>query len=320
MAWTRGFGPLMLSKGYLFVHLSDPHLTSLQHVKAQTLLSKRLLGYLSWRMHRRAEHRREVLSVLVSALLDKAPDHIVITGDLTHLGLPSEFLEVSRWLPELGDPTQVTIVPGNHDAYVKEPWAHTFALWDSYMDSDAGSASGEQTGNSVVFPSLRVRGPLALIGLSSACPTAPFFATGSLGKAQLRRLDQLLVTTEEQGLIRTLLIHHPPMTHSVAWRKRLTDSLALRQVLIKRGVELVLHGHAHRFALEYLETSFGKAPVIGVPSASCIGRKPGHRAQFNLYRCNPGPKGRNLEISIWSYEPKQDCFVLECTHTLALPS
>jgi 3',5'-cyclic AMP phosphodiesterase CpdA len=214
----------------------------------------------------------------------------------------------------------VTVVPGNHDAYVKEPWAHTFALWGSYMDSDPGRASSERTGNSVVFPSLRVRGPLALIGLSSACPTAPFFATGSLGQAQLQRLDQLLVETEDQGLIRTLLIHHPPMTHTVAWRKRLTDSLALRQVLMQRGVELVLHGHAHRFALEYLETSFGKVPVIGVPSASCIGRKLGHRAQFNLYHCNPSANGWNLEISIWSYVPARDCFVHERTHTVALPS
>ena len=310
----------MFSKGYVFAHISDPHLTSLQQVKAQALLSKRLLGYLSWRMHRRAEHRREVLSVLVRDLLDRAPDHIVVTGDLTHLGLPSEFLEVSRWLPELGLPSQVPIVPGNLDAYVKEPWAHTFALWNSYMDSDSGNVSCEEAENGVVFPSLRVRGPLALIGLTSACPTAPFFATGSLGQDQLQRLDQLLAETGEQELIRTVLIHHPPLTNTVTWRKRLTDSLALREVLIQRGVELVLHGHAHRFALEYLETSIGKAPVIGVPSASGIGRKLGHRAQFNLYYCNPCPNGWNLEIITRSYVPGQDCFVAEESRTLVLPS
>ncbi len=310
----------MPRQGYLLAHLSDPHLTSLQEVKARDLLSKRLLGYLSWRMHRREEHRREVLSILVRDLLDRAPDHIVVTGDMTHLGLPSEFLEVSRWLPELGSPSQVTIVPGNHDAYVKEPWVHTFALWNSYMDSDSGSAFGEQARNSDAFPSLRIRGPLALIGLSSACPTAPFFATGSLGHSQLQCLDKLLAETADQELIRTVLIHHPPMINTVAWRKRLTDSLALREVLIQRGVELVLHGHTHRSTLDYLQTPFGKAPVIGVSSASGVGRKSGHHAQFNLYNCNPSPNGWNLDIFVWNYVSSQDCFLLEELRTLALPS
>jgi hypothetical protein len=55
--------------------------------------------------------------------------------------------------------------------------------------------------NSIVFPFLRVRGPLALIGLSSACPTAPGYATGSIGGPQLQLLDQLLIETGKGRLI-----------------------------------------------------------------------------------------------------------------------
>ena len=42
------------------------------------------------------------------------------------------------------------------------------------------------------FPFVRRRGPLALIGLSTAVPTAPFMATGRLGDAQLARLGEML--------------------------------------------------------------------------------------------------------------------------------
>ena len=38
------------------------------------------------------------------------------------------------------------------------------------------------------IPTLRRRGPVALIGLSSAVPTPPFMATGTLGRAQLEAL------------------------------------------------------------------------------------------------------------------------------------
>ena len=43
------------------------------------------------------------------------------------------------------------------------------------------------------FPFVRRRGPLALIGLSTAVPTPPFMATGRLGEAQLARLGETLV-------------------------------------------------------------------------------------------------------------------------------
>ena len=55
--------------------------------------------------------------------------------------------------------------------------------WGDYMRGDDGDAA---------FPFLRRRGPLALIGLSSAVPTAPFMATGRLGAEQLARSRELL--------------------------------------------------------------------------------------------------------------------------------
>ena len=72
----------------------------------------------------------------------------------------------------------MTIVPGNHDAYVRAPRRIRSAHWGDYMRGDDDGT----------FPFVRRRGPLALIGLSSAVPTPPFLATGRLGDAQLAQL------------------------------------------------------------------------------------------------------------------------------------
>jgi Calcineurin-like phosphoesterase len=183
-----------MNSSFRFAHISDLHLTSLDDVKVSDLLNKRALGYLSWRRRRRREHSPEVLAALLRDLRDLNLDHIVITGDLTHIGLPSEFQQARQWLEALGAPTDVTVVPGNHDAYVHTAWDKTFALWTPYMASDPGLQTiTEQGPGRELFPSVRLRRPAALIGLTSACPSAPFLATGSLGPTQLKRLDEILV-------------------------------------------------------------------------------------------------------------------------------
>ena len=112
-----------------FAQISDPHLSSLEGVPARDLMSKRALGYLSWRLRRRFEHRTEVLAALERDLQQFALDQLLVTGDLTHLGLPREFRQALAWLRQLGEPQEVAVIPGNHDASVATPWRDTFALW-----------------------------------------------------------------------------------------------------------------------------------------------------------------------------------------------
>ena len=305
---------------FRLAQLSDPHLSSLNDVRLRELLNKRVLGYLSWRWRRRTEHTREVLSALVRDLRTMVPDHIAITGDLTHLGLPSEFRQAREWLDALGEPAAVTVVPGNHDAYVSSAWDHTLALWDPYMASDAMPPDWEATGTGHgMFPTLRIRDGAALIGLSTARPSAPFLAVGSLGSTQLQKLEGILHETGRQGLCRILLLHHPPLPGSVAWRKRLTDSASLHAVLARQGAELVLHGHAHRTSVSHLDTGSRRILTIGVPSASARGRNPDHRAQYHLYHVTPEREGWHLLVSARRYSPTDDRFTPETETSLWIP-
>jgi 3',5'-cyclic AMP phosphodiesterase CpdA len=271
-------------------------------------MSKRLLGYLSWRRRRRHEHRPEVLDALIADIESIGPDHVAITGDLTHLGTRQEFKEAADWLPRVGTPQHVTLVPGNHDTYVSEPWEGTFSLWSPYMRSD-GRDAGSGHGPDSVFPSLRVRGDVALIGLSSAVPSSPLLATGRIGKRQMELVSQLLQQAGEADLFRVLLLHHPPVPGSIRWRKRLTDASALASVIAKQGVELVLHGHAHRSYMNWLPTPGGQAPVVGACSASELAENPPRRAQYHLYRILTGSGKPQVTMSVRRYSKRRGAFM-----------
>ncbi|MGD8615021.1 MAG: metallophosphoesterase [Gammaproteobacteria bacterium] len=303
--------------GLYFAHLSDPHLSSLDGVRWRQLLSKRALGYLSWRRRRRAEHRVEVLDLLIEDLDHTRPEHIVITGDLTHTGLPDEFHQARVWLERLGAAERITVVPGNHDAYARASWSATFSLWEPFMRSDEPAA--DATGDSI-FPSLRVRNGVALIGLSSARATAPFLATGSLGRAQLERLEVLLSRTAAERLFRILMLHHPPRREDEGWRKRLTDAEALCAVLERAGADLVLHGHMHRSLHTELRLGRRRIPVFGIPSASASGAREGRRAQYYLYRISPEAAGWSVQVTVRGYRPDEARFQLEHEHHLLVPS
>lgn len=297
---------------FTLAQLSDPHLSSLQAINPRDFLNKRILGYLSWRLRRRAEHSGTILAALDRDLRETRPAHIVVTGDLTHVGLPSEFREARAWLHRLGSPSKVTLIPGNHDTYVATAWDETFALWVPYMASDFSRNGGETVRDSRgVFPSLRVRGDVALIGLCTARPSAPFLAVGTLGRDQLDSLDQVLEETGRRNLFRIVLMHHPPSEETVAWRKRLTDGAALRAVLARRGAELLLHGHTHRTSLARIRTPASSIPAIGIPSASARGRKPGWRARYHLYRITRAGDGWDILISARGYSPEQGRFIAE---------
>jgi 3',5'-cyclic AMP phosphodiesterase CpdA len=220
----------------------------------------------------------------------------------------------------LGSPTDVTVVPGNHDTYVRTPWEGTFAFWTPYMASDPGLENGERQGaDHSFFPSIRVRGSAVLIGATSARPSAPFFATGSLGAAQIDRLGDVLDRTRRQRLFRILLIHHPPLADIVGWRKRLTDGTALTDLLARHGAEMVIHGHAHRSYVGHIPSAQGEMPVIGVPSASARGANPERRAAYHVYEVRPTSSGWEVRTSVRSYSLTDHCFVAGSQRVIRIP-
>jgi 3',5'-cyclic AMP phosphodiesterase CpdA len=264
---------------FRLAHVSDLHLCQLPPVTWSQLANKRLLGYLSWQMRRRRSHLQAVLDALVRDLHAVQPDHVAITGDLVNLALPAEFMEAGAWLRRLGPPDWISLVPGNHDALVEvlpgDSWNH----WRAYATSDADALSP----NGADFPFLRRRGPLAIVGLSTASPSPPGFATGRLGAGQLARLNGLLEGLREDHRCRVLLAHHCPTDGISRPRRRLLDAAELRGCIVRHGADLILHGHEHVFSFGQIAGRQGPVPVFGMPSASRLSARAELTAQYYVY-------------------------------------
>jgi 3',5'-cyclic AMP phosphodiesterase CpdA len=269
---------------FLLAHLSDPHLGPLPAPRWRELMGKRATGFANWWRKRHLIHRGEVLARIVADLKAQAPDHIAVTGDLVNISLPGEYAPARAWLEALGTPRDVTLVPGNHDVYVRGAASYPRRHWSDYLRADEGEPADD-----AAFPFVRRRGALALIGLSSAVATGPLLATGRLGSAQLERLGPLLERCAGEGRFRVVLIHHPPRSTPKRRLKRLVDGAELRAVLARHGAELIIHGHDHEHSLIELPGPQRPIPVMGVPSASAAPPGEHDAAGYNLYRIDGRP-------------------------------
>ena len=244
----------------LIAHISDPHLGPLPSVAPADLFSKRIFGYLNWKRNRGRIYDNAVVDALTADIRAVGADHIAVTGDLVNLALSAEFDNAREWLDTLGAPEDVTIVPGNHDAYVPGAIDVLGRSWRSFMD-------GERPGGGT-FPFIRRRRTFALIGVSTAVATPPLIATGRVGVAQAAALGQALAETGGEGLPRIVLIHHPPVAGLTRWHRRLSDAHRVADAIAKHGAELVLHGHSHRTSRRSLGGPRGPVPVVGAAAAS----------------------------------------------------
>jgi 3',5'-cyclic AMP phosphodiesterase CpdA len=256
-------------------HLTDPHVGPLPRPRLRELLNKRITGFVNYRGGRQKLHDMELLALLVADIRAQAPDHIACTGDLCNVGLPSEWKSSRVFLEGLGSPETVSFVPGNHDAYVPGSLEGILAECAAWTKGDDGTTGA--------FPFLRRRGPVAIVGLSSAIPTAPFVATGRLGRRQIGAAEKLLAELAPEGCFRLVLVHHPPHVGGAKPGRQLTDAADFERMIRRVGAELVLHGHNHIGSLAWLKGPKGRVPVIGAPSASSLGSTRIERAEYNMY-------------------------------------
>lgn len=277
---------------FKFAHISDIHLGPLPKLTLRELFSKRITGFVNWHRNRRKHLFVNTLDLLLSDLKTREPDHLVITGDLVNLATGIETRLAGEWLRTIGDPHDTTVVPGNHDAYV--PGAHEKSVreWYDYIvgDDDAETRQDETK----IFPTLRRRGPVAIIGCSTSIATPPFSASGYFSPRQARETVNLLRQAGEEGLFRIVLIHHPPIRGAAPTHKRMIGIRRFAAAISTSGAELVLHGHTHLNTVYWLKSRHGQVPVVGIASASQGpgGHKP--RAAYNLFTVTGEPGAWNL--------------------------
>ncbi|WP_025885603.1 metallophosphoesterase family protein [Asaia prunellae] len=266
----------------VLAHLSDVHLPPPSPLPSwRHFTNKRALSVASWKRHR-VHHHLPALSDAIREDINKArPGLILNTGDLTNFGLSEEFSNAAAWLRTMEAPCLV--VPGNHDAMIRESWQQTGACWSPWMQACEENA----------FPYLHEQGDLAIIGLNSAIPSLPFMACGRIGKAQRARLADLLAATRDR--CRVVMIHHPPRGRLVPWRKSLLDLKAVAAVIARHGAAMVLHGHSHDATLSTVPGT--SIPLIGVASASLHSTKPWRHSGWNRIAIERRDSGWEVDLT-----------------------
>jgi 3',5'-cyclic AMP phosphodiesterase CpdA len=264
---------------FTLAHISDVHLGPMPDLSIFELMSKRITGYVNWHRNRRKQLFGDTLEQLLDDLRSHAPNHVAITGDLVNLATDTEITAAGLWLKSVGRAHDVSVVPGNHDAYVPGALDRALETWQPWIAPDRPRADGH------TFPYLRIRDGVAVIGVSTATASPPFMASGFFGPNQARRLATLLAECGNAGLCRVVMIHHPPIRGATANYKRMLGIRRFAAAMHLGGAELVLHGHTHLNSLYWLGGPQGtRVPVVGIASAS---QSPGaHKppAAYNLFR------------------------------------
>ncbi|MBX9458530.1 MAG: metallophosphoesterase [Rhizobium sp.] len=287
---------------FTLAHISDVHLGPLPDLTFLELLSKRITGYVNWRRNRGKQLFGNTLERLLEEIVTAQPSHLAITGDLVNLALNFEMDAAAQWLHAFHRPHDVSVVPGNHDAYVPGALDTAVKLWKPWMSGDTPRDDQH------VFPYLRVRQNVALIGVSTATASPPFMASGYFGPNQARRFERLLKETGERGLFRVVMIHHPPIRGATPNYKRMIGIRRFHAAMHMDGAELVLHGHTHLNTTHWIQGHNGRVPAVGIAagSQSFGGRKP--PAAYNMFHID-GEKGRwSLRKERFSLEADGDTF------------
>lgn len=279
-------------------HLSDPHLLSLHGIRPRDFLGKRWIGGLNVLAIRSREHKLEVFDALVEDINRASIDHVLCTGDVTNIALPSEFAFArARFDRFAHGPTGATVIPGNHDAYVHGG----VSLFDDHFGDYCTTDPGWEWADGDIWPIVRIRGHVAIVGLTTALETPWFNAWGRIGRGQIERLEQVLADERLAGKFRLVAIHHPPVGRCAEHRRHgLHDHAGFARALARVGADLVLHGHEHRDLRAQAQGPNGvRIPVHGIQSATYAGKRRSHRASYRIYTVD-GEGEAAQETRIWS--------------------
>lgn len=176
----------------------------------------------------------------VGDLLGRAPDAVIVTGDIASTPTEEEYAQARAILDGLNAPLYP--VPGNHD----DPGALL-----RHFDTPGGGASYAVT-----------LGPVRLVALDS---TRPDGDAGRLDPARLEWLETTLAADESTPTL--LAMHHPPLVTGMPTMDAIGiaegERRALEEVLARHPqVHVIACGHVHRAIAGRL----GAATVLAIPS------------------------------------------------------
>ncbi len=168
--------------------------------------------------------------------------HIVISGDLTEMGTPTEFEHLAELLAEAKvDPSAVTLVPGNHDAYTApDGWRRALR---GPLRAFAETSANVTVGNVVE------RGDLTLLPIDVTKHQSVARSGGELTEDMVAQLERRFGDPALRNRAVVVVQHHPPFSNPRSpWH--FIDGLAgyarMLAAMTRHPHVQLLHGHNHQ--------------------------------------------------------------------------
>lgn len=217
----------------LIAHITDIHIQAPPRLKEMT--TKRLLGTANlYLLGRKSKFSTQAQSAAVKAVVNREPDAVVFTGDLTAQSLDAEFSEARNLLEPILSRFPTVMIPGNHDTYVRE------AVPGDRMRELFGQWMGDST------PGLHRIGDVAFLTLET-CRCHPL-SSGFTPEEQLQVAADLLASNDASYTF--LCIHYPLLgrrgePYGPATRALSNGDLVRQFVNETPGIDAIVHGHEH---------------------------------------------------------------------------
>ena len=216
--------------------------------------------------------------------LASQPDFVLVTGDVSHHGLPEEIAKGKRILSKLKVPLRV--IPGEHDWYLDmgEAYRGNFGSETWSFDQKGVHFIGL---NSILVPDFWTAAKLSpeqrrdwFMPLASPVP-----GTWGVHEKQLDwlRKDVAKISPDTPVVIFT---HSPLWDYYPRWNFQVSDSKEVRDILSKFVNVMAFHGHVHHTVYNKL----GNMTSVGTMSTSWPWPYPPVELpypQFQQYRADP---------------------------------
>jgi predicted phosphodiesterase len=217
----------------LIAHMTDIHVQTPPRLGEMT--TKRMMGTANlYLLGRRSKFSTAAQEAAVGAVVDKEPDAVIFTGDITAQALDAEFSRARSLLDPILSRFPTVMIPGNHDTYVREqtPGDRMRDLFGAWM----GTGS----------PSLQMIGDVGFLSLET-CRCHPL-SSGYTPEDQLTKAAELL--KQNNAAYTFLCIHYPLLgrrgePYGPATRA-LSNAESVRQFIHETpGIDAIVHGHEH---------------------------------------------------------------------------
>jgi 3',5'-cyclic AMP phosphodiesterase CpdA len=235
-------------------------------------------------LHICALHRKDNIQFtrdILEYVLKADCDHVVITGDLSHMGSTRDF-EILRTIFEdyhLLDPKKLSLTIGNHDIFGGVQFAEDVfdfphrckAIHFSQKTHEFGEFFKECFENvhridqRHFFPFAKSVQDIVFFGVNSSIEYSlvknPMASNGHVSKVHRKLLKALMSLTDYQDKLKIVLIHH----HFYRYVMRKTNGekhwwdlfehqtmkiyrkKKLQRLFSQNDIHLVLHGHVHEY-------------------------------------------------------------------------